>query len=115
MIIKQFSVYSFGSAAIRAPEYSECLIPNEYFGKIFFVTYTWINLSKNENSPICNSQLGSLTCSGRYAPGPGFLVPSEGSSFLAVIEYWGCLFLYVEGSVTLYVPGPGVWIKNDGG
>ena len=49
MIIKQFSIYSFGSAAIRAPEYSECLIPNEYFGKIFFVTYTlkfcekWIN------------------------------------------------------------------------
>ena len=62
---------------------------------------------------ICQGQLGALTCSGRYAPGPGFLVESEGSSFLAVIEYWGCLFLYVEGSVTLYVPGPGVWIKND--
>ena len=47
------------------------------------------------------------TPSGRYAPGPGFLVPSLGSSFLAVIEYKGCLCLYVDASVTLYVPGPG--------
>ena len=84
MIIKQFSIYSFGSAAIRAPEYSECLIPNEYFGKIFFVTYT---LNFYEKTEICQGQLGALTCSGRYAPGPGFLVESEGSSFLAVIEY----------------------------
>ena len=48
MIIKQFSIYSFGSAAIRAPEYSECLIPNEYFGKIFFVTYTLNFYEKTE-------------------------------------------------------------------
>lgn len=73
------------------------------FGLILLIN---VNLNKIDKSL---EMLGSwnVTCSGRYAPGPGFLVPSEGNSFLAVIEYCGCFCLYVDASVTLYVPGPG--------
>jgi len=48
------------------------------------------------------------TISALYVPGPGFWVVSPGIAFLLVILYIGQRDLKTPGSVTLYVPGPGV-------
>jgi hypothetical protein len=70
---------------------SECLPPREYAGARRSV---------------------AVTFSGEWAPGPGFLVWSDGMNVRPCMVYAGALRSTASGAGTEYVPAPGALAKS---